>query len=471
MSQASLKISNRKYWLLAGLILLVAGGLVFWQYQSYLTPNYDTSRVTRGELTTIVEASGVVRPVHSAVLTWGTSGQVENVNVKQGQKVSTDQLLANLKMSSVPQNIILAKTSLVTAQQNLDDALQSDNALAQALQNLANAKQSASDAQDAYNTLTRKRVTDQLISDTSDQIDKIKQQLKLTEYIFDRFFSHLAEGNAVRAGWVIQITNLKQNLADMTARYNWYTSTANPLDIEKAQAALDLAVARQEDAQRELDRVKSGKNIDDINAAKARVNAAQATLNQVKLLAPFAGTITQVFPKPADLVSVGQAAFQVDDLSNLLIDLQISEVDINSVSIGQLVTINLDAIPGVTYKGVVTSLDLAAQSDKGGANFAVIVTISNPDEKIRPGMTASVAITVKNIAEALLVPNQAIRMINGEHFVYVLKTGQPVPVSIRLGATANNNSQVVGGLLSEGDLIILNPPNPSALPEQPSPTP
>ena len=64
------------------------------------------------------------------------------------------------------------------------------------------------------------------------------------------------------------------------------------------------------------------------------------------LTAPFAGTVTEASLSPGDQVTAGTLAFRVDDLSSLLVDVELSEVDINSVTVGQTVTLSFDAILG-----------------------------------------------------------------------------------------------------------------------------
>ncbi len=462
MNRASPTNSNRRTWLFAGVFLLVAAaaGFAFWQTQKQDNgSSYQTSEAALGTLTADVGATGTIRAAHSAVLVWNTSGRVEKVQTNIGQKVRADQILAMLAPDSVGKNVILAQADMVTAQQNLDNLLKSNSSQAQALQNLANAQQSVQDAQDAYDTITRKRVTDELIQDTSDQIDQTKEQLKRLEYFYNRFYSHRIDGATNKSSMIIQLTSLRQNVADLIAKYNWYTSQASATEVEKSLAALNLAKAKEQDAQREVVRVKDGNNPDDIAAAKSRVAAAKATLDLSTIIAPFDGIITQAVPLTGDRISAGDKAFRVDDLSQLMVDLQISEVDINNVNIGQPVSISLEAVPNVVYTGVVSKVNQSAKAGQGGINFLVSITLTNSDEQVKPGMSASVTITVKEVASALLVPNQAIRMVNGERFVYVLKDQQAVLVSIRVGASANEFSQVVGGDLKVGDLIILNPPS------------
>lgn len=476
MNQASQKKSSWRVWLLVGLLLLAAVGAAFWLYSNKAAnqSSFQTTTARRGALSSSVSADGTVRAGRSAVLKWNTAGRVQSVNAAIGSQVSADQVLAELAPDSVSRPILLAQADLVTAQQNLDNLLQSNITTAQAMQNLADAGQHVKDAQDAYDTLTRKRVSDQLISDTSDQIENAKKRLKFLEFIYRLFYEHRAEGSTDKSQFIVTLTQNKQNIADLTARYNWYVSSASPISVQESLAALNLAKARQADAQREMDRLANGPTTDDLAAARARVAAAQATVNLAKVLAPFSGTITQALPQAGDRVSASQTAFRVDDLSQLMVDLKISEVDINSVVVGQAVSIVMDAAPGKTYEGTVSSVDQSAQGGQGGVNFKVVVTINNPDEQVKPGMTASVTITTKNVEDALLVPNSAVRMISGQRVVFVLRNKQPVPANIRLGATADEQSQVVGGDLKEGDLIILNPPASlvnSLQNSMPSPTP
>ena len=473
-NQASPITSKKIYWLIAGLIVVVAiGGYYLWTKQSLTAGNglYQTKTTNLGTLTANIAATGTIRAGHSAVLIWNTSGRIEAVNVGIGDHVKADQILAQLSTDSVSRNIILAGADLIKAQQNLTTVMNSNITEAQAMKTLADAKQAVQDAELNYYFISQPRVPGEVINDSSDQIVKAKKQLKLQEFFFNLFYAQRPDGAADKAAMIIQLTQTKQRIADLTAKYNWYTSHTSPLDFEKALAALNLAKAKQEDAQRALDRLKNGGEQDDIKAARAKVSAAMATINQAQIIAPFNGTVTQALLQVGDRVSTGRTAIRVDDLSLLMVDLQISEVDINNVAVGQPVTINLDAVPDKTYNGVVAKVNQSAKAGQGGINFLVSIALTDNDELVKPGMSASVSITVKTVANALMVPNSAIRMLNGKHFVYILKDQQPVAIAIRLGASADENSQVVGGDLKAGDQVILNPPSlPKSDTQNTSPT-
>jgi HlyD family secretion protein len=137
---------------------------------------------------------------------------------------------------------------------------------------------------------------------------------------------------------------------------------------------------------------------------------------------------------------------------------EISEVDINSISIGQPVTLTFDAILGSEYHGEVLQVSPAGNTVQGVVNFTVTVRITDADAQVKPGMTAAVTITVKEIKDVVLVPNRAVRIVNSKKVVYVLQNGAPVQVEVQLGSSSDTMSVLSGGNLKEGDLIILNPP-------------
>ncbi|MGE5074212.1 MAG: efflux RND transporter periplasmic adaptor subunit, partial [Anaerolineae bacterium] len=234
---------------------------------------------------------------------------------------------------------------------------------------------------------------------------------------------------------------------------------ADPETIAKADADLALKKAQLDDAQRTYDRLKGGPSQDDLASAQAQVDAAQATVNAASIISPINGTVTQAEPLPGDQVGAANAlAFRVDDLSNLLVDVQVSEVDINSVSLDQPAILTLDAIPNKEYHGRVVEVSQAGDASSGAVNFTVTVQLTDADAAVKPGMTVAVNITTKEVKDQLVVPNRAVRSLDGSRVVYILENGQLRPIKVTLGVSSDTDSAVTGGQLREGDLIVLNPP-------------
>jgi HlyD family secretion protein len=122
------------------------------------------------------------------------------------------------------------------------------------------------------------------------------------------------------------------------------------------------------------------------------------------------------------------------------------------------VTLTLDAVLGKTYHGTVDQVSQAGELVSGTVNFTVTVRMTDADSDVKPGMTAAVNVVVKQVNNQLLVPNSAVRFVNGQQVVYILKDGRPTEVKIVLGASSDTMSIVVTGDLQAGDSLIMNPP-------------
>ena len=107
-----------------------------------------------------------------------------------------------------------------------------------------------------------------------------------------------------------------------------YKTWADETTKQIAQEDLELKEGLLDDAQRELDRLTDG-NSEDIIAAQARIDAAQATINLARVISPFGGIVTESYPLSGDQVSAGATAFRLDDLSKLLVDVEVSEVSLS----------------------------------------------------------------------------------------------------------------------------------------------
>jgi len=378
------------------------------------TGQFQTAKITRGSLTATIGATGTVRAQQTAVLIWQVAGTVDVVNAKVGDNVPAGFVMAYLSKTSLPQSIILAEADLASAQKSLDDLVNSDTARAQAVIALRDAQEAYDKAYNWRRELDNERIT-------------------VKEIVYKRIGG-------------VTIPQIKE-----------YKTWADEGTKTKAQEDLDLKAGLLEDAQRNLDRLTDG-NSADIIAAQARIDAAQATINLARVTVPFGGIVTEAYPLPGDQISAGATAFRVDDLSKLLVDVDVSEVDINSVSVGQPVTLTFDAILGNDYRGEVVEVAQTGTSIQGVVNFKVTVALIDPDALVKPGMTAAVNITVKELNDVVLIPNRAVRLSDGNRVVYLLVDGRPEKTTIRLGSSSESMSVIIGGDVKEGDVIILNPP-------------
>jgi HlyD family secretion protein len=396
------------------IVVLAASAFVFVRRsKADTTSQFQTAKAERGTLTATIGATGTVRAMQSALLIWQAAGTVDTVNVKVGDNIPSDFVMAYLAKTSLPQSVILAEADLADAQKSLNELMTSDTARAQAVIDLR-------DAQEAYDKAENWRI-------------ELNGKIHVKKIVYKKFRNR-------------KIPILKE-----------YRGYADEGTIKKADEDLVLAQAKLSDAQSEFDRLNNG-NMADITAAQARVDAAQSTINLARIISPFAGTVTESYPLPGDQVSPETTAFRLDNLSSLLVDVKVSEVDINNVTMGQPVSLTFDAILGREYHGEVIEVTQAGTADEGVVNFTITVELTDADAMVKPGMTAAVNIVVEEMQDVLLVQNRAVRLVDNQRVVYVLENGQPVKKEITLGSSSDTLSVVAGGDIKEGDVIILNPP-------------
>lgn len=403
---------SRRTWIIISVVAIILLIAVFSLSRPSEAVAFQTIPVERGDLAAYVGATGSVRARQTATLTWQTNGIVGEVNAVIGDRIERGFVLASLDKATLSQSIILAEADLVSAQKALDDLLTSNTALLEAEKAVDTAEKNY---QKAYNW----RI-------------KLNGKIDIKDWYYDQFGE---------------------------LRLKEYKGYASEKTIADADRDLALAEAKLEDARRAYERLLKGPDSDEVAAARARVAAAEATLNLAKLIAPFDGTVTQASPVVGDQVSPGTVGFRVDDLTSLLVDVQVSEVDINHVAVGQDATLAFDAILGKTYNGKVIEVGQAGDTVQGVVSFTVTVELTDADEQVKPGMTAAVNVIVEEVQNSLLIPNRAVRLVDGERVVYVLKNNMPERVKVTLGASSDTMSVLTGGDLQEGDLIILNPPS------------
>jgi HlyD family secretion protein len=400
------------------LLVIVAAGFVAFRVNQNNSANtasqFQTAVIERGNLTATIGATGTVRAQQTAVLVWQAAGLVDVVNVKVGDNVPAGYVMAYLEKTSLPQSIILAEADLASSQKALDDLVNSDTARAQAVIALRDAQEAYDKAYNWRRELDNDRIT-------------------VREIVYKKRFG-------------VTVPEIKE-----------YKTWADETTKTIAQEDLELKKGLLDDAQRELDRLTDGSS-EDIVAAQARIDAAQATINLARVISPFGGIVTESYPLPGDQVSAGATAFRLDDLSKLLVDVEVSEVDINNVSVGQPVELTFDAILGTNYRGEVVEVAQTGTSVQGVVSFKVTVELLDADASVKPGMTAAVNITVEELNDVVLIPNRSVRLSDGNRVVYLLVNGEAVKTNIRLGSSSESMSVVVGGDVNEDDVVILNPP-------------
>ena len=324
---------SRLLWLIPVVLLLAAGGyFIVSRAQSQAAQaaaNVQVVKLERGTISAVVDATGSMRANQSAQIFWQTSGKVSDVKVKLGDQVKANDVLALLEPTSMNASIIQAQADLASAQQALDDLMNSTTQQAQALQDV----QDAQTALDNYNhnfpatqakaqadlltaqtnlkTMTDRRNAMNYARASQGDVDAAQASYDLAQNAVDdaqkayNQVDYLKPSDPRRSAALVNLSDAEKKRDAALANLNWYTGNPTNEDISKADAnlgqakatlaqaqdawnkvkdgpdATQLAIlnARLTDAQRKYERVKNGPSDTDIQSAKARIVADQATLS------------------------------------------------------------------------------------------------------------------------------------------------------------------------------------------------
>ncbi|MDO9545699.1 MAG: efflux RND transporter periplasmic adaptor subunit [Pelolinea sp.] len=419
--------------------------------------DYQTAIVTRGDLIAIVGATGIVEANQSSELNWETTGRVEVIYVSVNDSVEGGDVLAELADNTLPQSVILAQADLVTAQRALGDLVSSNTESALAYTDLLEAEQQLRDAEDERDQWNYNDASDERVSEARAEFLRVEEDFKAEQLTYDKF-ANIDDSDPQKIQAQASYEEVKLERDKALRALNYILGKSYDQQVAEDYADYDVAFAQLEDAQRAWDRVKDGPNADDIKAAEAKVAAAEATVSLGRIEAPFSGTVTKAEPRVGDEVKNGTSGFRIDDLSELFVDVEISEVDINRIVVGQKAELSFDAIIGETFTGNVVEVSSVGIENGSGVDFLVTLKIVDPSEQVRPGMTAAVNIVVSEIKNVLAIPNRAVRLKENERVIYLLKDGEIQEVTVKFGSSSDVSSEIISGEVEEGDLVVLNPP-------------
>ena len=439
--------SNRRKWLLAAsVVVLLAIGAIFY-FRGSAQPAYFTTVIDRGDIEAAITATGNVNAVKTVQVGSQVSGNILalyadfNTKVKEGQLVARiDPAIFQARVDQARAAQDSAKAAVVSARASIVKAA-SDIAGAEA--NVASQKANLVRAQSA--------VADAKIKNER-RIEMVKQGLIAQE-----------EADTYRSTYDQAVASLDAAQSAVTAAQSLVAS---------AQAAKDVT-------QTQLDQAQS-----QVKQTTATLQQAQLDLAHTQILAPVDGT---VISRNMDVGQTVAASFQAptifliaQDLTKMQVDTNVDESDVGPIRVGQQANFTVDAYPGVIFPGVVSQIRQAPINVQNVVTYDVVVSVSNPDLKLFPGMTANVRIINGVARHAVRLPVAALRFrppetatpaagaakgqgktgrrgaANGaqaQQSIYVLEQGKLKRTPVKLGLTDGNYTEVLNGL-SEGQLVV-----------------
>ena len=228
------------------------------------------------------------------------------------------------------------------------------------------------------------------------------------------------------------------------------------INLNTVWAAYQDATQKLNSAVTNLYELERSPNTDDLAAAQAKVQSAQAEVNSLILTAPYSGEVTNVGYQPGDSVNQSTPAIVLVDRSTLYVDLQIDESHVVKLSPGDNASISLEAMPNLTLTGSVSYINPVGTSNQGVVYYDVRVGLDQADSTILIGATADVTIYAGQPQNVLTVPVSAVGSDSKVEYVYVIGSdGSAQQVTVVSGQILPDNTVIVVGDLQEGETVGL----------------
>lgn len=205
-----------------------------------------------------------------------------------------------------------------------------------------------------------------------------------------------------------------------------------------------------------------------IAAAQASVTSAWYSYQALSstITAPASGVISGLSVSPGASVTQSSSSSNSSNTNSstslgsitlpsgsLQATVNLSEIDVIHVQVGQKVTLTLDAFPDKTFAGKVTSIDTSGLVSSGVTTYPTVITFDSADNSIYPNMAVNAKIITNVKDNVLLVPSTAVQTTNGQSTVRILKNGQLQTVAVTTGDSNDTDTEIMSGL-SEGDTVV-----------------
>jgi len=430
------------------MIILVIGG--YWYYHSThiaTATTYTVKPVTFGTVQTTVSGTGQVASTQELAIDPQVSGTVLTVNVKDGDTVTKGEVLATLDSTNAYYSLENAKIALEKLETSNPISLTNDqNTLTNAQTSQTQAYQTAfNDISSSYNDMSiivtglnnifygknaSAYFTDVNVGSYGSTAIGYKQTAGLSvdkvtaEYnAFQQTYLAAVKNTSLAINYVIgQIPQANHTSAMTTDQNNIssWLSTANQdnTSLISAQTSIQNAAQSIIQAQSNLAADQGTNDPLAVQSAQLALQEAQTTYDDYTITAPFSGVIGNVTLQPGDSAgpSTPIGTIVTKQYQSTIV---LNEVNVAKVAVGDPVNITFNALPNVTATGTVTDVDVVGTVSQGVVSYNVIVSFSNDNPAIKAGMSINANIVTAEADNVLVVPNSAVKTVNGISYVQV----------------------------------------------------
>jgi HlyD family secretion protein len=402
---ARLLAGKKKLFIGGGMMAaVILAGFYFWGSDAS-TPQYMTARVDRGNLRNTVTATGALQAVTTVQVGSQASGTISALYADFNSVVKKGQVVAQLDPSTAKAQVDQARANLQQAQASLVNARAA----------VVNARAGVSDAQ-ARGMAARSTVQNNQagVSGAQANVAVLKAQQDDALSLLKQQDSLLKAGVIAQRDYDVAMTAYKT----AEARYNQAVAqldqaklaeqSSSSAGIAQSQAAVEQSQAQVQQSQAQVQQAAA-----QVQQAQAALSLAEVNLSHTTITSPIDGIVVSRDVNVGQTVAASLSAptlFTIaNDLTQMQVIANIDQADIGLVEQAKSVKFTVDAFPGKEFDGKIAEMRLNPVNVQNVVTYNVVINVANPDQKLKPGMTANLTITIDERNDVLKVPNSALR--------------------------------------------------------------
>ena len=383
---------------------IMLAGFYFWG-DSSSTPQYMTARVERGNLRNTVTATGALQAVTTVQVGSQASGTISALYADFNSVVKKGQVVAQLDPSTAKAQVEQARANLQNAQAGLTNARAA----------VVNSRAGVSDAQ-ARNLAAKSTVQNNQagVSAAEANVAVLKAQQDDALSLLKQQESLLKAGVIAQRDYDVAQTAYRT----AEARYNQAVSQLNQAKLTEQSAstagiAQSKATVEQSQAQVQQSQAQVQQAAAQVQQATAALSLAEVNLSHTTITSPIDGIVVSRDVNVGQTVAASLSAptlFTIaNDLTQMQVIANIDQADIGLVEQAKSVKFSVDAFPGKEFEGKIEQMRLNPVNVQNVVTYNVVIDVANPEQTLKPGMTANLTITIDERNNVLKVANAALR--------------------------------------------------------------
>ncbi|MGA9997612.1 MAG: efflux RND transporter periplasmic adaptor subunit [Pyrinomonadaceae bacterium] len=445
MKWIKLNLSSKKRLIIAvgAIALLALAGFLLWGDRASAA-EYMTAKVERGNLRNSVTATGTLQAVTTVQVGSQASGTISALYADFNSQVKKGQVIAQLNPATSQAQVEQARANLLQARAALQQAQ------AQVAQSRAVINQSRAGVTDAQAKALAAQST---VQNQQAGVSGAQANMAVLKAEMDDAASFLRQQESLAASGVVarrDVETAQTSYKTAEARYNQAATqveqaklsaqSSSSAGIVQSQAQIEQAQAQvqQSQAQAQNTAAQVQNAAAQVQQAEAALQLAEINLSQTTIRSPIDGIVVSRDVNVGQTVAASLSSptlFTIaNDLTQMQVIANIDQADIGLVEHAKGVSFTVDAFPGAEFKGTIQQMRLNPQNVQNVVTYNVVIDVSNPEQKLKPGMTANLEITIDERNNVLKVPNAALR------FTPQTATGQQQQTT--QGGAANRTGQV-----------------------------